>query len=669
MSMPDSLTTDTLRQAMAALQSGDAPGAQKLAETALLKGGDPVALNAFIGMLFARSGDLAGAARHLQVAHQGRPADLTIACNLIAIRIDLGDLPGALAVATHDLALSDPSARVARYRGYLAQSLGQFEAAIAAYEYVIKQAPGDFESWNNLGNARQLSGDVDGGIAALERAVAIDPKAPPARINLAAALATGGRGDEAERILRTAAADFPDDARLLYELALLLKRGQRDDEALALLEDAARIDPASAEIQFKLAVEYGAAMRLDDAERGYGNAIAADPQMPDAYLGLAIQFEHSNRDADLARLIARAEAHGLASPTLAFMRALEHRRAGRFAEALECLDLVPATMEPERTMHIRATLLDRLGRFDEAFAAFEATATLHQADPSDPIMRGQRARAELGGEIAALVPQWAASWRPAVVTPDRPDPVFLVGFPRSGTTLLDTILMGHPGTMVMEEKPHLNLVDTALGGLAALPDLDADAIARARAQYFAAVDADVDAGAAAAPLLIDKSPLFLQKLPLITRLFPQARFILALRHPCDVLLSCYMSNFRLNSAMANFLQLEDAAAYYDLTFQHWERSRALFEVPVHTIVYERLIANVEEEVRPLFDFLGLDWDPAVLDHQRTAKARGLITTASYSQVVEPIYTRASGRWTRYRDRLEPVLPTLAPWAERFGYTL
>lgn len=667
MLMPDSLTADTLRQAMAALQLGDAPRAQKLAEAALLKGGDPVALNAFIGMLFARSGDLAGAARHLQVAHQGRPHDLTIACNLIAIRIDLGDLPGAFAVATHDLALSDPGARVARYRGYLAQSLGQFEAAIAAYEYVIAQAPGDFESWNNLGNARQLFGDVDGGIAALERAVAIDPKAPPARINLAAALATGGRGTEAERILRTAAADFPDDARLRYELALLLKREQRTDEALALLEDAARIDPASAEIQFELAVEYGAAMRLDDAERSYGNAIAADPQMPDAYLGLAIQFEHSNRDADLARLIAQAETYGLAPPTLAFMRALEHRRAGRFAEALECLDLVPATMEPERTMHIRATLLDRLGRFDEAFAAFEATAALHQADPSDPVVRGQRAREELRREIATLTPEWVSSWGPATAPPERPDPVFLVGFPRSGTTLLDTILMGHSGATVMEEKPHLNLVDQALGGLSALPGLDADAIARARAQYFAAVDADVGAGGGR--LLIDKSPLFLQKLPLIMRLFPRARFILALRHPCDVLLSCYMSNFRLNSAMANFLRLEDAAAYYDLTFQHWERSRMLFPAPVHTIVYERLIANVEEEVRPLFDFLGLDWDPAVLDHQRTAKARGLITTASYSQVVEPIYSRASGRWTRYRDRLEPVLPTLAPWAERFGYTL
>lgn len=130
-----------------------------------------------------------------------------------------------------------------------------------------------------------------------------------------------------------------------------------------------------------------------------------------------------------------------------------------------------------------------------------------------------------------------------------------------------------------------------------------------------------------------------------------------------------MSNFRLNSAMSNFLRLEDAAEFYDLTFQHWQRSRELFAPDVHIIRYERLIENVEQEVRPLFEFLGLEWRAEALDHRSTAKARGLITTASYSQVTEPIYQRAAGRWVRYRDRLEPVLPVLRPWADAFGYEI
>lgn len=663
----DALTADTLRQAMILLQSGQAEPARALAVEALAKGGDPVALNAFIGMILQRNGDPVGAIQHLQIAHKARPDDLIIACNLISTQIDTGDLAGALEIATHDRAFSDPSARLARYRGYLAQMLGELEAAAEAYNYVIEQLPEDFESWNNLGNTLQLLGDVDGSIAALERAVALDPTAPPARINLASAFSAAGRDTEAEQVLRTAAFDFPADTRPLQELFVILKRGQREGEALLLLEDAARLDPKDPDLQFKLAVEYGAAMRVEDAERAYLKAVEIAPQMSDAYLGLAIQYEHSNREDDLVPLIQRGDMHGLAPGTLAFMRALEHRRAGRFAEALACLSDVPATVEPERVMHIRATVLDRLGRYDEAFSAFEATAALQQADPSDPLARALAVRDELRDEITLLTPHWVDGWRDATSVSERPDPVFLVGFPRSGTTLLDTILMGHPDTRVMEEKPYLNVVDRALGGISALASMDTNDIARARGQYFAAVDAAETSDAA--PLLIDKSPLFLQKIPLITRLFPKARFILALRHPCDVLLSCYMSNFRLNSAMANFLRLEDAAAYYDLTFQHWERSKGLFDVPVHTVVYERLVADVEQEVRPLFDFLELDWDPKVLDHQRTAKARGLITTASYSQVAEPIYSRASGRWTHYRDKLEPILPVVAPWVERFGYKL
>jgi hypothetical protein len=316
---------------------------------------------------------------------------------------------------------------------------------------------------------------------------------------------------------------------------------------------------------------------------------------------------------------------------------------------------------------MRATILDRLGRTDEAFASFDEANRLLQAHPTEPLRRAAELRDELRADVAMLTRDWVDGWTPVPPRADRPDPVFLVGFPRSGTTLLDTILMGHPRAVVLEEQPPLNRVETAIGGQAAVPALDQEAIGKARAHYFDEVAKAANIGPDS--LLIDKSPLFLSKAPLIHRLFPNARFILALRHPCDVLLSCFMANFRLNSAMSNFLRLQDAAEFYDLTFGHWERSRALLPLNVHTIRYERLVEDVEGEVRPLFDFLGLDWHSEALDHSRTAKARGLITTASYSQVTEPIYKRASGRWQRYRKHLEPIFPTLRPWVEKFGYSL
>ncbi len=665
--MVDPTTSEALKHAMSAARAGNVGGARQAAENALVAGGDRVALNAFLGMLMAKSGDGAAAIRHLRIAHRGRPTDATIACNLIAALIDAGDLAAAMDVATLDLATADPSLRVARYRGFLAQSLERFEDAVKSYEHVLERAPGDFESWNNLGNAHAALGDHEKSILALERAIALQPDAPPTRLNLAAALSAAGRAGEAEVLLRNTIADFPEDSRAWHELYVLLKTQNRQDEALAAIEQAIERDSGNASLRLKLGIEYGLVSRIAEAEVAFREAIARDPLLADAYLGLAVQYEHTNREDEFAPLIALGGAYGLDEGTLAFIRALECRRAGRIEEGLRELALVPASVEPERAAYLHASLLDRLGRSDEAFAAFAQANTLHASDASDPLERAAKYREDIRAEIATLTPDWVASWRTGLPRSIRPDPVFLVGFPRSGTTLLDTFLMGHPHTAVMEERPPLNHVDEALGGMMALPNLDPDAAGAARDRYFREVDAITTLPAD--HVLIDKSPLFLQKVPLIQRLFPKARFILALRHPCDVLLSCLMSNFRLNTAMSNFLRLPDAAEFYDLIFRHWKAASALFPVNVHTIVYERLVDDPSAELRPLFDFLGLDWHDAALDHTKTAKARGLITTASYSQVAEPIYKRAAGRWQRYRKHLEPVFPVLQRWVEKFGYSL
>ncbi len=667
--MLDPKTADILRQAVGAAQSGDTVAARRLAEGALETGGDRAALNAFLGMLLARSDDLAGAARHLTAARAERPGDATIACNLIAVLIDKGDLADALDVATHDLAMSDPTLRVARYRGFIAQSLERFDEAVEAYEHVVAREAGDFESWNNLGNARSATGDLDGSVTALEKAMALNPFAPPTRLNLAVALRSVDRGEEAEALLRRTVEEFPDDARALHELYVQYRKEGRQDQAMEAIEAAVALDPDNANLQLKFGVECSSVHRIKDAERAFRRTIALDPSVTDAYLGLAVQYEHSNREEEFAPLIALATANGVEAGPLAFMQAFEYRREKRFEEALASLALVPSDVESERTSHLRGQILDRLGRYDEAFEAFVATNRLHEESPTRPLERAETLRQNLRTEIGLLTPQWAESWARADKHDDQPDPVFLVGFPRSGTTLLDTILMGHPDTVVLEEQPPLNNCDKRIGGLAAIPEMDAAAIADVRRFYFDEVAKVAPKPLSPSRMLIDKSPLFLSKAVLIQRLFPNARFILALRHPCDALLSCFMSNFRLNDAMSNFLRLEDAAAFYDLTFGHWERARELFGLNVHTIIYERLVEDVEAEVRPLFDFLGLEWRDEALDHQATAKKRGLITTASYAQVVEPIYKRAAGRWEGYRAHLEPILPVLRPWVEKFGYGL
>lgn len=655
-----------LDRAVQAARRGDFAEARATAEDALLSSSsEKLPLLAFLGMTCARLGDMPAAAQHLAKAHFKKPADVTIACNLIAALMDQGRDADAFSVATADLAVADPSLRVARYRAFLAQKLEQFPEAIASYERVLAVQPDDFECWNNLGNARAGNGDYIGAVAALQRAVDLDHRAAPSLLNLASALAALDRTVEAEAVLAKATSDFPQNPRAPFQLYLLHKSQWKQEEALAALLTAAERDPRSADIQLKLGIEFGVLRRTEDAERAYRRAIELDPAELDAYLGLAIQMEHTNREDEFAPLIALARRNGIAPEPLAFIEALDLRRAKRFGEALEKLALVPESVETIRTAHIRATLLDRLERTDEAFVAYVHANALMQESPVEPLRMARELRGQLAAEVDLLTPDWCASLPSAESGDTRPDPVFLVGFPRSGTTLLDTILMGHPDTAVMEEQPPLNTVEETLGGMKNLPNLDAAAIAAARDRYFTEV-------ARIQPLspgqtLVDKSPLFLYRLPLIRQLFPAAKIILALRHPCDVVLSCFMSNFRINSAMANFLRIEDTAALYDVCFSHWQRSRELLGGDIHSVSYERLVEDVEAEVRPLIDWLGLEWHDTLLDHTATARSRGLITTASYSQVTEPIYRRASGRWKRYEENLVPVIPVLQPWIVRFGY--
>ncbi len=153
----------------------------------------------------------------------------------------------------------------------------------------------------------------------------------------------------------------------------------------------------------------------------------------------------------------------------------------------------------------------------------------------------------------------------------------------------------------------------ALGGFEAIPAASEEDVERARDAYFEVARSltPLEPG----KLLIDKNPLSMNSIPAIRRLFPDARVILALRHPCDVVLSCYVTNFKPNNAMASFLSLETAAELYDLSFELFEKSRELLKPALHVNRYEKLVDDRDRELRPLLDFLELDWDERVLDHE------------------------------------------------------
>ena len=172
----------------------------------------------------------------------------------------------------------------------------------------------------------------------------------------------------------------------------------------------------------------------------------------------------------------------------------------------------------------------------------------------------------------------------------------------------------------------------------------------------------------------DKQKIYIDKLPLniiyiaeILRIFPNAKFIISLRHPCDCVLSCFMQNFKLNESMSNFLNLKDTAVTYDLIMNLLKIYKSKFDFNFYEIKYEKLILNLNGEIKNLLDFLELQWDNSILEYQKTAVARDRIFTPSYDQVIKPLYSKSSGRWIKYKNKLSNVHPILEPWIREFKY--
>lgn len=664
-SLLDDQTVSAIRDAIAAARSGRLSDAVLIGERALAKGGDAAALNAMLGSLHCQNGSLEAGVRHLSAAREARPTDAVIASNLATALAQLGRHSDALEILSEDVADSDPTMRLKRLRAFLAQETQQFSIAIPAYERLVAEVPSDWESWNNLGNARRLAGDSGGSVTALQKAVELNPASAPVRLNFAMALAGDGQVDEAIEKFRQLADDFPTDTKPLLELHAVFKELGREEDALDAIEDASSRSPTDAELLLAVGGQRLNLLKTEAAEESYRRVIALEPANSLGNLGLAVVFELTNRVKDLTALAGEAEARGVGEDVLNFIRAFGHRRTKHFAEGLAALEKVPDELESVRRCHLLGQLKESVGQYDEAFAAFVRMNELQRADPSKPEERAARYQAVVRSQSAVLSQEWLDGWRAEADPYPGPSPAFLLGFPRSGTTLLDTMLMGHEGIEVLEEEPTLLKASKVLPfeDLAAASD---EQIRAAREEYFRVAKLHVPL--APGKLLVDKNPLSLNALPTIRRLFPDAKIILALRHPLDVVLSCYITNFKLNDGMSNFLRLETAAEFYDLSFRYFEKARDLIGPQVHTVVYENVVKDRERELRSLLDFLALDWSDEVLEHESTALNRGRIKTASYAQVAQPIYDRSAGRWRNYHKHLEPILPVIGPWVAKFGYT-
>lgn len=530
--------------------------------------------------------------------------------------------------------------------GTVLRDLGRLTDAGIAYREGLQRAPTHFGLLLNSGFLAMDAADTASARNYFMRAHASDPTSVEARIHGALLNVACGDNPIAQDLLRDWRCwqNITPDLFLDLGWALSLIGEMRDGEEL--LRRAMRIPHDSLRAQARLVVMFERANRLEEARE-----LARDLPLPDQRL-----------PAELRNDIVSAHT----------------AIAVRHADPLTARGLLEGLLQHEQTDEVRTNILFLLARIcdriDDRPSAMQALDVAH----------GLQAKlaARLEPEIAVadyeplkraaryLSAEQYAAW-PKRATPElHQSPIFIVGFPRSGTTMLEQILDAHPSLNSMDEQAFLqDQVDQmAAWGLSypeCLSELTEAQCDELRQLYWKLVERT--GSWSSGHRLVDKNPLNLLRLPVIARLFPESPIILALRHPCDVLLSCYMQNFRSPAFALMCSSLPTLARGYVNAMRFWIHHAQMMQPKVLNLRYEDLLDDFDGHVRRLGEFLDIEDTAPMLKFHEHAQRKGYISTPSYSQVVQPPNKKAVDRWRRYESDFEPVLETLSPIMEHWGY--
>jgi Flp pilus assembly protein TadD len=538
----------------------------------------------------------------------GAPAPGRQLLEQVIAAVKSGDIASASRLAPEALAGGVEHPLLLNLRALGHEQAGRFEAALADLRRAHVLAPRDFSTLNACGLCLGRLNRHAEAVACFEQAIALSADFGPAWFNRGASLERLGETAQAETSYARAAEIHPQNAQAWANLAYLAAR---------------RGDTAAASVHGRRALDL-------------------QPDLPTAEIALA--------ESEMATP-ARAETR---------LRAMLSRD----------LDLLNRGI----ALSLLGDALDAQDRPPEAFAAYAQGNVTLKAEFAP---RFEAAHQESVRDILSWLNSWAERldahrWIAPKGPPNDPgaprEHVFLLGFPRSGTTLIETVLANHPDIATLEEREtlHASVVDflsdkRGLQRLASEPD---SALAAYRKDYWRRVaDFGVETQGA---IFVDKNPFNTLKLPLIYKLFPHAKIIFAQRDPRDVVFSCFRRRFNVNASTYEFLDLARAAANYSDTMRFAEALRPKQGLEEFRLVYEDLIADFEGVARAVCGFIGVEWREDLLDIAARGRG-GNVASASSAQIARGLYGDGAGQWRRYRESLAPILPVLAPWVARFGY--
>ena len=522
---------------------------------------------------------------------------------------------------------------------------GELEQAEQAYGTCLTLDPGNSGQLMNLGLLLLDRHDYIQAREKLLDAFDIDPASPVIRIHAARACSACRDDHRIEELLEPWREWTSLEPELQLELARLQLALGDANLVRRLLEELLRDMPTYLPAKLLLASVYERINQLDRAEMLLAE-ITSDPHDIDEATSLEIKHQYA---------------------TLAF-------RKGNLSEARALLEQAGARHEGDYAHYfLLGSICDKLGDLPAALQALQVAhqrqvqemqlVVPYRVDPNAPVLRSA-----VGRVTESDYRRW-----PTLIAPEAEySPVFIVGFPRSGTTLLEQMLDAHPRLQSMDERPFFNnFVDKlALNGFRFPQDMenldqaDCDELRKA---YVSMVCSKVPRKWDTR--LVDKNPMNMLWLPMIHRLFPDASYILALRHPCDVLISNYMQNFRSTVLASACASIERLAVAYVTAMECWLDHVRVLQPKVFVSRYEDLVADTPGQTQRIAQFLGLGDATPMLRFDQHARDKGYIATPSYTQVIQPVNRKGLNRWLRYRDALGPALPILRPMLEHWGYSV
>ena len=498
--------------------------------------------------------------------------------------------------------------------------------------------------------------------------------------NQAAMQERAGRIGEALASITEAFGAQPKRGDWAHRAGLLLLRCGRYREAVAMQRRAVALLPKSAMIQHDLGLALFRDGQFDQAAACFERSHALEPHLPVHLVHLAITRERlrdtTGAKAAAFKALELDPSHGPAMIVIgeSLLREGKAREAIEMGERGLGLPLPPLIIA--RGHHLVARAWEKLGEWDKAFEAhMRCNQVVYERGDGaaalavDIEVRMRNMRRE---GLAERFARWAAE-----APTNTPDPVFLCGFPRSGTTLIEQVMSVFRGLATNDEQANAGIVledmerkrpGTLAEDLADVLDaLPPDRVRAYRTMFWEEIIRRMpDYKASGKVTAIDKQPLRLMDIGVVQRVFPRARMLVMIRDPRDVCLSALFQNFDPNPAMARFLTVETTGRFYAEVMSFWLEMRPKITMPYMEVRYEDLVKNFESETKRIASFLGVEWTEAVNRFDEAAKARA-VTSASYNAVTERINERSLGRWRAYRSHLGPVLEAVRPIVEAYGY--